>query len=82
MERLRETSKAIAAGVVAGLTYLVGVVSADDTLAEAFGNMRAVQWFGLGLAVLGSYGIVYAVPNKNFRYLGRHRGQNGSNPPG
>lgn len=64
MERAAEVAKAIAAGVVAAVTYLMGVIPADTPVGSLFSGLTAQQWGGLILAVTGAYGIVWAVPNR------------------
>jgi hypothetical protein len=63
-EDIASVAKAIAGGVAAGLSYLIGVVSAEANIGEAFSSMTAIQWFGLALSIMAVYGVVYAVPNK------------------
>lgn len=60
MERFEPYAKAIAAALVAGLTYLIGVIPASG----GFADVTIAGWMGLALAVFASLGVVYRVPNK------------------
>jgi hypothetical protein len=53
---IREVAKAIAGGLVAGLTSLQTAL--DD------GGVTAVEWVSAGIAALVGLGIVWAVPNQ------------------
>lgn len=64
VRKMQRVAKAIAGGVAAAAAYMLGVVSTDVGLVEAFTELNATQWFGLVLSILGSYGIVYRIPNK------------------
>lgn len=55
----KETAKAVAAGVLALVAYLVGVIPAEG----GFGDVSLVQWLGAILFVGGAYGITYRIPN-------------------
>lgn len=57
---MQSVAKAIAAGIGAAATYLIGVIPA----AGGFGDVNAVQWLGLVPVVLAVYGITWAVPNR------------------
>ena len=60
MNYMRSVAKAIAAGLGAGCAYLIGVIPAEG----GFGDVSTVQWLGLVIAVLGVYGVTWAVPNR------------------
>ena len=64
IDYIKGAFKAFAAGIVAGATYLMGVIGGDDTVSEAFNSMTAMQWLGLTISILAAYGIVYRTPNK------------------
>lgn len=51
--------KSVLAAAVAGITYLMGVIPA----AGGFSDVSTVGWLGFALAVLGTGGGVYAIPN-------------------
>lgn len=58
-------AKAIFAGVGAIAAYLLGVLPPDVTnWADAFGSITVTQYIGGIVAVLGVYGITWAVPNR------------------
>lgn len=58
---LATIAKALAGAVVAGAGYLMGVLPEQATLAD----VTTVQWLGLMVSVLGTFGIVYAIPNRS-----------------
>lgn len=62
--KLAEVAKAIVAGVVAAVTYLMGIIDASTPIGSMFSGLTAQQWGGLVLAVAGAYGVVWAVPNR------------------
>lgn len=67
---IAKQAKAILAGIGAAASYLLGVLPPDVTdWAEAFGAVTVTQYVGGIVAVLGTYGIAWAVPN---RTTGRH----------
>jgi hypothetical protein len=51
-----------AAAALAG--FLIGVLDPQAVGLAAFVKVTTVQWLGAFLTVLGSWGIVYAVPNR------------------
>lgn len=53
---VREIAKAIAGGLVAGLTSLQAAL--DD------GGVTAQEWVAAGIAALVGLGVVWAVPNQ------------------
>jgi hypothetical protein len=53
---IREVAKAIAGGLVAGLTSLQTAL--DD------GGVTATEWVSAGIAALVGLGVVWAVPNR------------------
>jgi multidrug transporter EmrE-like cation transporter len=53
-------AKAIAAGIGAAATYLIGVIPAEGS----FEAVNTVQWLGLVPVVLAVYGVTWAVPNQ------------------
>lgn len=57
---MQSVAKAIAAGIGAAATYLIGVIPA----AGGLGDVNVVQWLGLVPVVLAVYGITWAVPNR------------------
>lgn len=58
-------AKAILAGVGALASYLIGVLDPTALGFGAFATVTTVQWIGAVVAVLGVYGITYAVPNRD-----------------
>lgn len=60
MTPLHPAAKAIAAGVAAVLGSLLLFVTGDETLAD----VTVGEWIAVGVNVLGAYGIVWVVPNK------------------
>jgi len=60
MKRFNPYLKAITAAAVAGLTALLLVVSGNET----FSDVTLAEGILVALAVLGSGGAVYQVPNK------------------
>ena len=59
--KLGKQSKAVASGLVAALFQLQVYVGQGGW--DAVGSLSVGQWIGVVLAVLGSYGLVYAIPN-------------------
>ena len=59
-ENLKPIAKAVVSALVALAGYLVGVMGAEDTLAD----VTVVQWLGAVVFLGGAFGITYAVPNK------------------
>lgn len=43
--------------------YLLGVLDPDALGMGAFATVTTSQWVGAAVAVLGTFGITYAVPN-------------------
>lgn len=60
VDYIRSVAKAVGGGLAAALGSLLLVVSGDATLAD----VTTAEWLLVGLNVLGAYGIVYAVPNR------------------
>lgn len=60
MKDWRTYAKAIVAGIAATVGALLLVVQGNETLAD----VTFVEWLTVAGLVLGSYGFVYAVPNK------------------
>lgn len=60
MKDWRTYAKAIVAGIAATIGALLLVVQGNETLAD----VTFVEWLTVAGLVLGSYGFVYAVPNK------------------
>lgn len=60
MTIVKETAKAVAAGLGAAATYLIGVAGAEGSLSD----LTAAQWLGLIPVVLVTYGITWGVPNQ------------------
>lgn len=65
--------KAIGAGVVAAVIYIVGagILSLDipvwEALVKAWGELgqwTGHQWLGLIAAIAAAYGVVWVIPNK------------------
>jgi hypothetical protein len=52
-------AKAIAAAISAALSALLLVVNGNET----FANVTTAEWLSVVLAVVGTTGVVYAVPN-------------------
>lgn len=62
---IAKQAKALLAGVGAIAAYLLGVLPPDVTnWGEAFGVVTVTQYIGGIIAVLGVYGITWAVPNR------------------
>lgn len=59
-EKLQPAAKAVAGALVTAAGYLIGVLGAEDTIAD----VNTVQWLGLIVALGGGGGLVYAVRNK------------------
>lgn len=57
---MTEVAKAIAAGIGAGVAYLIGVIPAEG----GFGDLNTAQWLGIVPVVLAVYGVTWRVPNK------------------
>jgi len=55
-----EIAKAVAAGAAAAIGSLLLVLQGNET----FSDVNTVEWLTVALNVLGSYGIVWAVPNR------------------
>jgi hypothetical protein len=53
-------AKAIVGALAAAAAYLVGVIPAEG----GFGDLSTVQWVGLVPVLLGAFGIVWSIPNK------------------
>lgn len=67
---IKTQAKAVFAGVGAVASYLLGVLPPDVTnWGDAFGSVTVTQYIGGIVAVLGVYGITWAVPNAA---AGRH----------
>ena len=60
MTNLGPYLKAVAGGAAAGIGALLLVVTGNETVAD----VTFAEWLLVVLAVLGSFGVVYAVPNK------------------
>lgn len=60
LEAAGHAAKAISGAVVSGAGYLMGVLPATATPAD----ITFIQWLGLVVAVGGTFGIVYRVPNR------------------
>lgn len=60
-ESLGKQAKAVASGLVAALFQLQVYMGQGGW--DAVGNLSVGQWIGVLITVLGSYGIVYAIPN-------------------
>lgn len=59
VNQIKHYAKALAAAVIAGLTYFLTVLSPSATA----GDITLLQWFGFTIAVLGSFIGVAAIPN-------------------
>lgn len=59
LEKFKWTAKAVAGGVLAALTYLLGVLGGHGH----FTDVTTSQWLELVIYVLASYGVVFSVPN-------------------
>lgn len=65
LDGISTQAKAILAGVGALAAYLLGVLPPDVTnWGEAFGAVTVTQYIGGIVAVLGVYGVTWAVPNR------------------
>ncbi len=60
MNKLNPYMKAVVAAVGAGLSALIVVVVGDTTLAQ----VTTAQWLIVALAVIGSGGATWRIPNK------------------
>ncbi len=60
MTAIAPYAKAVASAIVTVAAYLVGVIPAEG----GFGDVSTVQWLGAVVALAGSFGVTYAVPNK------------------
>lgn len=56
--------KAYLAAVGAAAAYLMGVLDPNAVGLAAFATVTTTQWMGLVTAVLGTFGVVWAVPNR------------------
>lgn len=61
---IQRAVESVTGGVVAGLSYLVGVWGTQATLNEAFSAMTAQQWGLFALAFLGGMGVGQAQKNR------------------
>lgn len=53
-------AKAVAAGLAAAMGSLLLVLTGDQSLTD----VTTVQWLQVGVNVLGSFGVVWAIPNR------------------
>ena len=60
MDFIKEYAKAFVGAAIAGITYLIGVLAPN----AAAGDITFVQWLGLALAILGTFGGSALVTNK------------------
>lgn len=60
MDFFKTYAKAFVGAATAGITYLIGVLDPTSTPAD----LTFVQYLGLALAVLGTFGAVGVVENK------------------
>lgn len=59
-----ETAKAWLAGVGAVAGYFIGVLDPTALGLDAFAQVTTVQWLGAVTTALATFGIVWAVPNR------------------
>ena len=60
MERFAPLAKALAGGLAAAIGSLLLVLQGNDTLA----TVNTVEWLTVALNVLGTFGVVWRVPNR------------------
>lgn len=58
-------AKAVVAGPYSGAMYLTGIWTEAESFSDAFGGMTPNQWILFGMAVLGGWGVTYAVRNQH-----------------
>jgi hypothetical protein len=61
---LPSAAKAYLAAVGAAAGYMIGVLDPTAIGLSAFGEVTTTQWMGLVTAVLGTFGVVWGVPNR------------------
>jgi len=58
--QIGQVAKAVAGGLAAAIGSLLLVLQGN----ESFADVNTVEWLTVALNVLGTYGVVWAVPNQ------------------
>lgn len=60
MDKVKEVAKAIASGVAVGIAVILTMLEGTAD----FTSLSVSDWLWVALAVLSSYGITWAIPNR------------------